>query len=388
VRTYEQTHPWISFSFDLNRLSPVAWMLLGEARSKCEHINSVPLHPETAQRLHRLYLSKGVAATTAIEGNTLSEEEVLKRIEGTLQLPESREYLGVEVDNIVSACNDVLGAVGNGEPPALGPEAIAALNQKVLAGLELDDDIVAGEIRTHSVTVGGIYRGAPAEDCEYLLRRFSDWLQGTAFQPNGSDYDFALQLLRAVLAHLYIAWIHPFGDGNGRTARLVELQILLYSGFVSTPAAHLLSNHFNQTRSRYYRELDKASKSTDGVVGFVEYAVRGFVDGLREQLLEIRTQQSAVVWRDMVNGHFSDRSGKTAERQRRLVLDMTGPTQRREVTHVSARVAEAYAGLSDKTIQRDLADLEAAGLLLRESDLLRPNFELVRAFLPVRAAVQ
>ncbi len=32
----------------------------------------------------------------------------------------------------------------------------------------------------------------------------------------------AAAILRAVLAHLYIAWIHPFGDGNGRTARLAK----------------------------------------------------------------------------------------------------------------------------------------------------------------------
>jgi Fic/DOC family len=37
-------------------------------------------------------------------------------------------------------------------------------------------------------------------------------------------------LVKAILAHLYIAWIHPFGDGNGRAARLMELRILLEAG--------------------------------------------------------------------------------------------------------------------------------------------------------------
>jgi Fic family protein len=65
-------------------------------------------------------------------------------------------------------------------------------------------------------------------------------------------------VLLAVWAHLYIAWIHPFGDGNGRTARLVGFTLLLEGG-VPAPAAHLLSNHNNRTRSSYYMELDKAS---------------------------------------------------------------------------------------------------------------------------------
>jgi Fic family protein len=99
-----------------------------------------------------------------------------------------------------------------------------------------------------------------------------------------------------VVAHLCLAWIHPFGDGNGRTARLVEFQILLGAG-VPTPAAHLLSNHYNQTRTEYYRQLDRASKSGGEIVPFIEYAARGFVDGLREQLHKIRDQQWDVSWR-------------------------------------------------------------------------------------------
>jgi len=385
MRTFEQTHPWLSGEFRADRLSHVTWMLIGEARSKCEHINDAPLHPNVASRLHSLYLGKGAAATTAIEGNTLTEDEVRQRIEGRLSLPPSREYLGVEVDNIVAACNDIQADVAAGREFQLEPERILAFNRQVLAGLEPKEGVIPGEYRTHSVLVGGVYRAAPAEDCEYLLGRMCEWLNGPAFSSDDPDMVFALQLFRAILAHLYIVWVHPFGDGNGRTARLVELQILLHSGFVPSPAAHLLSNHFNLTRSRYYDELDGASKRADGVASFIEYATRGLVDGLREQLKEIRDQQLVVTWRDMVNGHFHNLHGKTAERQHRLLLDLREPTPRREITHVSPRVAELYAGLSDKTVARDLGALEAADLVSREGELIGPNFALVLEFLPLRA---
>jgi hypothetical protein len=82
-------------------------MLLGEARSKCEHIANVPLRPATAEQLHLLYLAKGALATTAIEGNTLSEDEVVRHLQGKLQLPPSKEYLAKEIDNIVAACNRI-----------------------------------------------------------------------------------------------------------------------------------------------------------------------------------------------------------------------------------------------------------------------------------------
>lgn len=388
LRTYEKTHPWISFTFRADKLSHLAWMLVGEAQSKCEHLNNAPLHPDVARELHSLYLSKGAAATTAIEGNTLTETEVRQRLEGRLELPPSREYLGIEVDNIRDACNQVGTDVAAGRELRLEPQRILAFNRQVLANLDLEGGVVPGELRTHSVLVGGIYRGAPAEDCEYLLERLCDWLNGPDFALGDGDMAFAMQLFRAILVHLYIAWIHPFGDGNGRTARLVELQILLHSGFVSSPAAHLLSNHFNLTRSRYYKELDRSSKVPNGVASFVEYAVRGFVDGLRTQLAEVQAQQLIVTWRDVVNGHFHSLRGKTAERQHRLLLDLTKPTDRREITHVSPRVAELYAGLSDKTATRDLNALELAGLVVRDGDTIASNYGLVLEFLPMRASAE
>jgi len=55
-RTYERTHPWLRFSLDLRQAPAQLWILLGECRSKCEHIAGMPLRPDVADRLHLLYL--------------------------------------------------------------------------------------------------------------------------------------------------------------------------------------------------------------------------------------------------------------------------------------------------------------------------------------------
>lgn len=52
----------------------------------------------------------------------------------------------------------------------------------VLRNLPLEDHVVPGKIRECSVPVGGRYRGAPWQDCDYLLELFSNWLNGTDFQ--------------------------------------------------------------------------------------------------------------------------------------------------------------------------------------------------------------
>ena len=384
MRTFERTHPWVTFRLDLRAVPHPLWMLLGEARSKCEHIAGVPLKPEDAEGLYEVYLTKGVHATTSIEGNTLSEDEVRKRIEGKLTLPKSREYLGREVDNVVGACREIVSSIRGTPDRPPDPERICQFNGRVLAGLDMDEDTTPGEFRRHSVGVAG-YRGAPAEDCPYLMDRLCDWLNGPDFRSTDGDMAFAFVLFKAILAHLYIAWIHPFGDGNGRTARLAEYTWLVRSGLVPLPAGHLFSNHYNKTRSRYYRELDRASKSGGDVIPFVHYAVEGFVDGLREQLEYIRVRQYRDVWLNYVRDQFLDSNSPAARRQERLALELPStPVSTSEIVRLSPRLAAEYAAMSGKTLNRDLNALVGMGLVRHEGRAYVANRDVILAFLPLK----
>lgn len=388
MRTYERTHPWITFRADLTRAGPELWLWLGEAASKCEHLARVPLRPATARQLHELYLAKGVAATTAIEGNTLSEADVLKAVEGRLEVPPSKAYLKQEVANIIAACNAIGSQVAEGSLPDVSPDLLGRYNRQVLDKLPLNEDVVPGELRTHSVVVGNVYRGAPAEDGAYLAERLCQWLNGPDFRPAegaGEELGTVYACLRAILAHLYLAWVHPFGDGNGRTARLLEFHLLLAAG-VPSPAAHLLSNHYNQTRAEYYRQLDAASKSGGDVLPFVRYAVRGFVDGLRAQLEFVWEQQWDVVWRNYVHERFQQQNSPSHIRQRHLALDLGARADWvavGEVSELTPRLAKAYAGKTPKTIQRDLNALAGMGLIDREARRIRARREVILSFLPL-----
>ncbi|MFH0809020.1 MAG: Fic family protein [Pseudomonadota bacterium] len=388
MRTYERTHPWLSFSVNLKAAPPRFWIALGECQSKCKYIASVPLRPSTAEQLYQLYLAKGSQGTTAIEGNTLSEEEVLRHLKGELKLPPSKEYLAQEIDNIVEGCNQILAGIRSGSPLKLDANTIRQLNRTVLDKLPPEEDVWPGEIRKHSVVVA-LYRGAPAEDCEYLLDHLCTWLNGEHFAaPDGMELSYAI--LKAILAHLYLAWVHPFGNGNGRTARLIEFMILIASG-VPAPATHILSNHYNQTRSEYYRQLDAASRSGGDVLPFIMYAVQGLMDGLTNQLEIIRQQQWDVAWRSYVHQSFSNQSGPTVDRRRRLVLDLsrkdtTVPLS--ELSEISPRIAKAYARKTYRTLNRDVSALVSMGLVAYEKGGYRARKEAILAFLPLKAEVE
>jgi cell filamentation protein, protein adenylyltransferase len=392
IRKYEASHPWIKFEVDLKRASAKFWMLLGEARSKCEHIAQVPLQPRTAKEMHQLYLAKGALATTAIEGNTLSEKEVIQHLEGKLELPPSKQYLAKEIDNVVNACNWILQEIVRGETPTLSAGLIKSFNGRVLNGLKVDEGVIPGEIRTYSVGVAR-YRAAPAQDCEYLLQRTCEWLDSALFDSVENDLpqnDLAMPIIKAVLAHLYLAWIHPFGDGNGRTARLIEFLILVTSGLPS-PAAHLLSNHYNQTRTEYYRLLDGASKTEQGIISFMEYAVSGLVDGLRAQLDLVRKQQFRVIWNDYVHEKFREHNTPADTRRRHLVLDISKRDKAVSISklrELTPRVAAAYATKGTRTLSRDLKILESMGLINIQRSEVMACRELILAFLPVRGPGQ
>ena len=393
-REYRRTHPWISFRHHLERADPLHWSLLGEAAARCEQVAQAVLPPAGARELHRLYLVKGARATTAIEGNTLSEEQIAAQLEGRLELPPSQEYLKQEVDNVLNAVNEIFADIMEGQPPALTPDWIAGANRSLLAGLEghLEEDVVPGEIPTRPVGVLR-YRGAPREDCAFLLQRLCSWLEGDDWpvRPDRHEDRIASAILLAVFVHLYVAWIHPFGDGNGRTARLAEFMILAREG-VPSPSAHLLSNHYNLTRAQYYRQLDRSSRANSGrgdPLGFLLYSLQGFVDGLREQSRFIAGIQLTLAWEHFVYGEFRRIPSSAAMRRRRAVTLALGrvsaPVRKRSIPDLSPDLARLYADKTSKTLTRDMNWLVKRDFLERGEDGYRAKVEAMRAFRPPRA---
>lgn len=284
------THPWLGFSNHLRELERETWMQLGEAVSRTELIAGAPLEPDSRLRLHNAYMLKGSLATIAVEGKTLEEEEIRKYLGASLELPPRELYPEQKINNIVGACESISAAIDPDGYAPLTPEDVRGYNTLVMCDLDRREDVVPGELRRHSVVVG-INRSVPAKDCESLLDEFCEWINGLEF-PMGMAKPYSI--LAAIASHLYLVWIHPFGDGNGRTARLVEFRYLLQAGF-PPHAAQLLSIFYAQTRTEYYRQLDRANRSGSHMSEFFSYAVRGLVIQLRKQIGLIQELQQETI---------------------------------------------------------------------------------------------
>jgi len=115
--------------------------------------------------------------------------------------------------------------------------------------------------------------------------------------------------------------------------------------------------------------------------------VRGFVDGLREQLETIWHQQWDVAWQNFVHEKFQNKHSQADARQRHLALDLGEQSEGVDVatvTELTTRLAKAYGSKTLKTAQRDLNVLVEMGLLAKEGRKFRARREVILAFLPLR----
>lgn len=384
MSTDASTHPFISFEFTAEHIDPRTWLLLGETMSKCQHLAGSPLKPGAAEHMMAIYLARGVQATTAIEGNTLSEDEVMKIVEsGSADVHESREYLQREVQNVLGVIREMDECLQAGRHLPVTAERLRQLNARVLEGIPDKPEVVPGEFRRHDV-VAGPYKAPHWQEVPGLVEGLVRWLRKLREgEGTGDEHRFVVAVLSAVLTHLYIAWIHPFGNGNGRVARLVEVQILSESGVVPLVATNLLSDHYNKTRSAYYLALDEARKD---VGAFIRYAVLGFAGELREQIALVRRESLNIHWESYVYELFRSKpSTEARDRQRLLALEL--PSDRsvtpRDTVVLTAELARRYAKCGDRTPARDLNELVKMGLAAhkgRRSYFARRD--LIEAFVP------
>lgn len=356
--------------------------MLGECHALVHALTDIPLQPEYRQRLLSVSLRKGAQATTAIEGNTLSEEEIEKIQEGWTP-PPSKEYLQIEVKNILEAFNTLLREiVTEDKVEIVTPELIKKFHHMIGKDLGEHFDAIPGRFRDDRRHVGP-YLAPEHRYVPELIQKLCVWI-GKEFHYNEGQ-NFSTAVVQAIVTHVYIEWIHPFGDGNGRTGRLLEFYILLRAGLPSI-VSHILSNFYNLTRPEYYRQLDKARKTRD-LTEFIQYALQGFRDGLKENLNIIQESQFSIFWQHYIYESFADlkyTKKNVFKRKRALMLQMPINKQLTvdELLEISPEVAKRYATVGRPTVARDLKELQEIGLIRKEGRSYIANTRVLKAMMP------
>jgi len=233
--------------------------------------------------------------------------------------------------------------------------------------------------------VGSVYKPPHFEMVEGFVQKLCDWLISEFHYKQGQNFDEAV--IQAIVTHIYIAWIHPFMGGNGRAARLLEFYILMRAG-VPSIVSHILSNHYNDTRSIYYQQLQHATE-TGELNAFIQYALEGFRDGLEKTVAIIHKEQTELTWNNYVHDIIErmqdeGKNRKTLRRMQQLAHQI--PADRfcslEEILILSLKIAAEYRTLNIITLRRDLELLKEKELLKTEKGKYRANHEILHNFLP------
>jgi len=342
---------------------------------------NIPIQPDYRRQMLKVSLNKGALATTAIEGNTLTEDDLVI-IQSGRDLEPSRKYLQREVENILAAFNSILEKlILEKDPEIITPGLIRNFNEMV--GKDIGDAFggAPGQFRRRNVVVG-LYRPPSFEMVEMYVQKLCDWLVNEFHYKQKQNFDEAV--IEAIVTHVYIAWIHPFLDGNGRTARLLEFYLLMRAG-VPNIASHILSNHYNNTRTEYYRQLQHTTETGD-LSMFIQYALEGFRDGLENTMTIIHKHQTKLIWNNYVHDKTEEmqKNRDTLRRIKQLAYHI--PEDRflglDEIAILNPEIIVEYHKFNPITLRRDLDLLVENDLLKREKSRYRANYELLHSLLP------
>ena len=181
---------------------------------------------------------KTITGTLAIEGNSLTEEQITAIVDGKPVLGSGREL--AEVKGAIAAYDAL---------PNFNPGNIVDL--LAAHGLMLGDILQnAGRFRSNAVGIhkaGVVHHVAPPADrVSGLMAELIQWLANTKDHP----------LIASSVFHYEFEFIHPFSDGNGRMGRLWQTLILSqwHPLFLSLPLESVIKEH----QQHYYQALEQA----------------------------------------------------------------------------------------------------------------------------------
>ncbi len=351
------------------------------AHALADVIRDIPIPPHVKDMLDALNILRAVRGTTGIEGIELTEDEVRQIMESPRKkhvLPPNRSREEQEARNAQKVMSYVVKELTLDLHIPLTEKLICKIHRITTKDINYPDNM-PGKYRTHNVSAG-TYVPPRGEDVRKLMREFIKWFNTgapLAWNP----------IIRAIVAHFYVVSIHPFGDGNGRTARGVE-SVLLYQAGVNARSFYSLANYYYQHRQEYVQFLDHVRFQTNGdLAPFVLFALKGLVGELQQVHAEVLTNVKIIAFRDYAREQLdlSNKLGSSAgERMSSLLVYLS----RGEIVSLKAIrsgkhiLSQLYRQLTPKTLSRDINFLKEHELVIVEGDKLRANLDIMTRYTP------
>ncbi|HHL9083705.1 Fic family protein [Escherichia coli] len=263
--------------FELSLLNPSFDSPLVDALTELELLRHLRLetdvHPILFAQLKAVFHMLESLGSARIEGNhTTLADYVESKVDGTQSSTDQLK----EINNIEAAMEYIDEFLSNGDE--ITEYFIRELHSLAVVGLQQEGDRTPGAYRQHNVSI------AQSDHLPPDHIRVPDYMAELTAFINRADkpkYD----LMKIALVHHRFGWIHPFGNGNGRTVRLLTYALLIKYGFNVQAGGRVLNPTavFCNDRERYYAMLSLADKGTEqGLEEWCLYVLSGISSELKK----------------------------------------------------------------------------------------------------------
>lgn len=288
--------------------------------------------------------------STHIEGTALSLEQAKDILEG-------RVVKGVRPDdkkellNYKKAMDFISKYLGKEDPIS---EGLMRELHKILVKDVRGGQADPGNYRkvqnyvVNSRTKEVIYTPPPPLEVPHLMHEFAGWL-------NKGLKDISPILIAGIVQFQFVH-IHPFIDGNGRTARLLSTLILYKTGY-DFKRLFTISEYYDKDRPTYYLAIQSVRKNNMDMTAWLDY----FVEGLRSQMAEIHEKGKKVISAEKAVKALKEYNLNSRQERiiRHLVINET----------INNEQCQKLCGSIRRTTTRDLSTLVQKRLIIMKGEL-------------------
>lgn len=330
---------------------------LVEAKAAVLSLRTMPHQRAWVEELQKMELKREVAGTSRIEGAHFTERELDAALRET---PEQALNRSQREARAALQAYRWIASLPSDRP--IDEELVREIHRRIVTGAD-DDRCAPGALRgPDNNVVFGVPPHRGAEGGDECASAFEQLVRDIRTRYRGHD-----PIVQALAAHYHLAAMHPFGDGNGRTARALEALMLQRAGLRDTCFV-AMSNYYYEEKAAYLGTLSATRAAGHDLTPFLQFALRGVATQSQRMLGEIRHNVEKGLFRNLMFDLFTRLKGARtrviAKRQLeilKLLLD-SGPT---ELEDLVQRTARFYSSLKTprKTVLRDLGGLLSLGAI-------------------------
>ena len=285
-----------------------------EAKTAAGVLIRLPYLPQWIEQVHEEQLRLEAVGTTRIEGAEFTQRE---QDEALAPEASTRTDLTRSQRQLRSANAAYRWIRSQPAARPVTPGLVLDIHRRIVTGCD-DDHCEPGALRRSgaNVTFGNpVCRGAEGGD---ELAAAFDALGGAIVEEfRGHD-----PIVQAMAAHYHVGAMHPFYDGNGRTARALEAFMLRRAG-VNDMVMVSLSNYYYEHMDEYLAALSESRSREHDLTPFLRFALPAVAERCNALAAEIATHNKRVLYREFAQSLFgrlrSPRRRALAERQMRII---------------------------------------------------------------------